>query len=67
MRLHRRLRWLPWRVPIDPSRSSMLRVFEREYPFGWLGILAEAPPATEENVYVSHERGFALLACARRR
>jgi p-hydroxybenzoate 3-monooxygenase len=42
--------------------SDMLRVFEREYPFGWLGILAETPPATEENVYVSHERGFALLA-----
>jgi p-hydroxybenzoate 3-monooxygenase len=41
---------------------SMLRVFEREYPFGWLGILAEASPATEENVYVSHPRGFALLA-----
>ncbi len=37
-------------------------MFEREYPFGWLGILAEAPPSTEENVYVSHERGFALLA-----
>jgi p-hydroxybenzoate 3-monooxygenase len=30
--------------------SDMLRVFEREYPFGWLGILAETPPATEENV-----------------
>jgi p-hydroxybenzoate 3-monooxygenase len=44
-------------VPVDA-----LRVFEREYPFGWLGILAETPPATEENVYVSHERGFALLA-----
>jgi len=44
-------------VPVD-----MLRVFEREYPFGWLGILAETPPSTEENVYVSHERGFALLA-----
>jgi p-hydroxybenzoate 3-monooxygenase len=41
---------------------GVLRVFEREYPFGWLGILAETPPATEENVYVSHERGFALLA-----
>jgi p-hydroxybenzoate 3-monooxygenase len=39
-----------------------LRIFEREYPFGWLGILAETPPSTEENVYVSHERGFALLA-----
>jgi p-hydroxybenzoate 3-monooxygenase len=44
-------------VPVDA-----LQVFEREYPFGWLGILAETPPATEENVYVSHERGFALLA-----
>ncbi len=42
--------------------SSRLRIFEREYPFGWLGILAETAPSTEENVYVSHERGFALLA-----
>jgi p-hydroxybenzoate 3-monooxygenase len=42
--------------------DHLLRIYEREYPFGWLGILAEAPPSTEENVYVSHERGFALLA-----
>jgi p-hydroxybenzoate 3-monooxygenase len=42
--------------------DHLLQIFEREYPFGWLGILAEAPPSTEENVYVSHERGFALLA-----
>jgi p-hydroxybenzoate 3-monooxygenase len=42
--------------------AGVLRVFDREYPFGWLGILAETPPSTEENVYVSHERGFALLA-----
>lgn len=42
--------------------DTMLRVFEREYPFGWLGILAETAPSTEENVYVSHDRGFALLA-----
>jgi p-hydroxybenzoate 3-monooxygenase len=42
--------------------GGVLRVFERDYPFGWLGVLAEAPPSTEENVYVSHERGFALLA-----
>jgi p-hydroxybenzoate 3-monooxygenase len=42
--------------------AGVLRVFERDYPFGWLGILAETPPSTEENVYVSHERGFALLA-----
>jgi p-hydroxybenzoate 3-monooxygenase len=42
--------------------AGVLRVFERDYPFGWLGILAAAPPSTEENVYVSHDRGFALLA-----
>ena len=42
--------------------NSRLRIFEREYPFGWLGILAETSPPAEENVYVSHERGFALLA-----
>jgi p-hydroxybenzoate 3-monooxygenase len=42
--------------------DGVLCVFERDYPFGWLGILAETPPSTEENVYVSHERGFALLA-----
>ena len=42
--------------------NNLLRLFEREYPFGWLGVLAETPPSTEENVYVSHERGFALLA-----
>jgi p-hydroxybenzoate 3-monooxygenase len=34
--------------------------FEYEYPFGWLGILAEAQPATEELIYAWHERGFAL-------
>jgi p-hydroxybenzoate 3-monooxygenase len=42
--------------------DNILRTFERDYPFGWLGVLAEAPPSSEENVYVSHERGFALLA-----
>src|SRR5579859_1662734 len=42
--------------------DHLLRIYERVYPFGWLGILAETPPSTEENVYVSHERGFALLA-----
>lgn len=42
--------------------ADALRVFEREYPFGWLGILAEAPPSSAELVYVNHERGFALLS-----
>jgi p-hydroxybenzoate 3-monooxygenase len=34
--------------------------FEYVYPFGWLGILAEAPPATDELIYAWHEEGFAL-------
>jgi p-hydroxybenzoate 3-monooxygenase len=36
--------------------------WEREYPFGWLGILAEVAPSIDELVYASHERGFALLS-----
>jgi p-hydroxybenzoate 3-monooxygenase len=44
-----------------PSIPSRLRKeFERVYPFGWFGILVEAPPATEELIYAYHERGFAL-------
>jgi p-hydroxybenzoate 3-monooxygenase len=35
--------------------------FDRDYPFGWLGILAEAPPSSDELVYCYHDRGFALL------
>lgn len=37
-------------------------VFERVYPFGWLGILAEAPPSSEELIYAWSERGFALAS-----
>jgi p-hydroxybenzoate 3-monooxygenase len=43
-----------------PARE--LTVYERLYPFAWLGILAEAPPASRELVYAHHERGFALLS-----
>jgi p-hydroxybenzoate 3-monooxygenase len=39
-----------------------MRVFERVYPFAWLGILAKAPPASHELVYANHDRGFALLS-----
>jgi p-hydroxybenzoate 3-monooxygenase len=42
--------------------AGALSVFQRDYPFGWLGILAEAAPSSEELVYVNHERGFALLS-----
>ncbi len=37
-------------------------VYERPYPFAWLGILAEAPPSSKEVTYTNHERGFALLS-----
>ncbi len=40
--------------------AGALTVFERIYPFAWLGILAEAPPSSEELIYAYHERGFAL-------
>jgi len=42
--------------------AARLRVFEREYPFGWLGILAETAPSCEELIYASHAHGFALLS-----
>ena len=42
--------------------ANVLNVFERIYPFGWLGILAEVPPAEPELVYANHERGFALAS-----
>jgi len=42
--------------------AGVLREYERIYPFGWLGILAEAPPSSEEIVYARHDRGFALLS-----
>jgi p-hydroxybenzoate 3-monooxygenase len=42
--------------------ANLLRRFERVYPFSWLGILAEAPPATEELIYCRHPRGFALYS-----
>ena len=39
-----------------------MRTFTREYPFGWLGILAAVAPSSDELVYAHHERGFALLS-----
>ena len=44
-----------------PAIPDRLRtVWEREYPYAWLGILAEAPPATDELIYCHHAEGFAL-------
>ena len=44
----------------DAIPKAALRVYRHEYPFAWLGILADVPPSTEELIYASHERGFAL-------
>jgi p-hydroxybenzoate 3-monooxygenase len=41
---------------------GVLTVYERVYPFGWLGILADAAPSSDELVYTLHERGFALFS-----
>jgi p-hydroxybenzoate 3-monooxygenase len=40
--------------------DDVLRIYEREYPFAWLGILAEVAPSSEELIYCHHDRGFAL-------
>ena len=49
-----------------PSRqaipASVAQAFERVYPFGWLGILADVPPCHHELIYANHERGFALAS-----
>jgi p-hydroxybenzoate 3-monooxygenase len=42
--------------------EGVLSSYSREYPFGWLGILAEVAPSNDELVYCHHERGFALLS-----
>jgi p-hydroxybenzoate 3-monooxygenase len=49
-----------------PSRRAIPagvgQEFEREYPFGWLGILADVPPCNHELIYANHARGFALAS-----
>jgi p-hydroxybenzoate 3-monooxygenase len=47
------------RLSIPEAQS---RTYERVYPFGWLGILADVPPCAEELIYSNHERGFALAS-----
>ena len=42
--------------------ESALTTFERSYPFGWLGVLADMPPAWDELIYANSERGFALAS-----
>jgi p-hydroxybenzoate 3-monooxygenase len=42
--------------------ADRLKVFERVYPFGWLGVLSRTPPVSSELIYANHERGFALCS-----
>jgi p-hydroxybenzoate 3-monooxygenase len=42
--------------------AAALKIFERVYPFGWLGLLADVPPPWHELIYASSERGFALAS-----
>ena len=48
------------------SRASVpagaMQTYERIYPFGWLGVLADTPPVAHELIYSNHERGFALCS-----
>lgn len=47
--------------------AERIKLFERKYPFGWLGILADVPPCNDELIYCNHERGFALASMRSRR
>ncbi len=42
--------------------ASAMQTFERIYPFGWLGVLADVSPASDEIIYSNHERGFAMCS-----
>jgi p-hydroxybenzoate 3-monooxygenase len=42
--------------------AAARQLFERDYPFGWLGVLADVPPCAAELIYCSHARGFALAS-----
>ncbi|KPI17086.1 4-hydroxybenzoate 3-monooxygenase [Actinobacteria bacterium OK074] len=51
-----------WGVARKAVPEALTRVYERTYPFGWLGILADVAPSHDELVYARHDRGFALLS-----
>ncbi|WP_395138489.1 4-hydroxybenzoate 3-monooxygenase [Schlegelella aquatica] len=42
--------------------AQAIKTYERVYPFGWLGILSDTPPVSDELIYTHHERGFALCS-----
>ncbi len=49
----------PCRAAVPPAALS---IFEKVYPFGWRGVLADTPPVSPELIYSNHERGFALCS-----
>jgi p-hydroxybenzoate 3-monooxygenase len=51
-----------WGIARTAFPDSLSRVFERTYPYAWLGILADVAPSHDELVYARHDRGFALLS-----
>ncbi|MEZ2741703.1 4-hydroxybenzoate 3-monooxygenase [Paenalcaligenes hominis] len=42
--------------------ADILKTYERVYPFGWLGLMADTPPVSDELIYLKHERGFVLCS-----
>ncbi|MGW4561894.1 4-hydroxybenzoate 3-monooxygenase [Streptomyces sp. NPDC004561] len=51
-----------WGVARKAFPAGNSRVFERSYPYAWLGVLADVAPSHDELVYARHDRGFALLS-----
>ncbi|MFE2095448.1 4-hydroxybenzoate 3-monooxygenase [Streptomyces sp. NPDC059468] len=51
-----------WGVARKAFPAAVSRVFERSYPYAWLGVLADVAPSHDELVYARHDRGFALLS-----
>ncbi|GIL41621.1 4-hydroxybenzoate 3-monooxygenase [Roseiterribacter gracilis] len=49
-------------VSVNSIPSSLLQRYERIYPFGWLGVLADVPPCAHELIYCNHANGFALAS-----
>lgn len=49
-------------VSRQSAPQDLLKTYERVYPFGWLGLLADVPPANDELVYANSARGFALCS-----
>ncbi|WWD19966.1 4-hydroxybenzoate 3-monooxygenase [Kwoniella shandongensis] len=51
-----------WGVSRQVIPEQLRKVYERVYPFSWLGIMADVPPSSDDLIYARHERGFALLS-----